>query len=276
MLHGDLRGGVAQYWVGAFNGKGTLGANTTNEPEVVGRLKFYPWKKSANEMLKGFTIAGSIAHGRTRGLSNELSFNGQLPDNAFTFFPRFAINGPVERYEGDVTWVKGPWAVRAEYDQLDQFRRALSSFAGGTGQNDLPGVVAKAYYAGATYLLTGERRPENGRLGLMAPFSGRLSPVRRYVAARCRSQGLLCGSNVPPDRRKAAGKRSHQAQASVLCARGRTWNRGLGTQVPVRQDTGKNAGHAFFDRGIARGGGSHGPVHHGIRLVSLLFCSVLG
>jgi phosphate-selective porin len=170
MIHGDLVGGAVQYFVGAFNGKGTLGANTTNEPEVVGRLKFYPWKKSKNEMLKGLTFAGSIGHGRTKGLSNELSFNGVLPDAAFTFFPRFAINGPVERYEGDFTWVKGPWAVRAEYDQLNQFRRALSSFAGGVGQNDLPGVVSKAYYAGATYLLTGEKRPENGAVKPKHPF----------------------------------------------------------------------------------------------------------
>lgn len=206
MLHGDLRGGVAQYWVGAFNGKGTLGANTTNEPEVVGRLKFYPWKKSANEMLKGFTIAGSIAHGRTRGLSNELSFNGQLPDNAFTFFPRFAINGPVERYEGDVTWVKGPWAVRAEYDQLDQFRRALSSFAGGTGQNDLPGVVAKAYYAGATYLLTGERRPENGAIKPKRPFFapegghgiGAWEVKFRYAKIQAKTPDTLFSTGVLP------------------------------------------------------------------------------
>jgi phosphate-selective porin len=170
MLHGDLSGGVVQYFVGAFNGKGTLAANTTNEPEVIGRLKFYPWRKKKDGLLQGLAFAGSIGHGRTRGLSNELSFNGQLPDNAFTFFPRFAINGPVERYEGDFTWVKGPWAVRAEYDQLNQFRRGLSSFAGGVGQNDLPGVVAKAYYAGATYLLTGEKRPENGAVKPKRPF----------------------------------------------------------------------------------------------------------
>jgi len=172
MLHGDLAGGTVLYFVGGFNGKGTLGANTTNEPEVVGRLKFYPWKKSSNDWLKGLTFAGSIGHGRTKGLSNELSFSGALPDAAFTFFPSFAINGPVERYEGDFAWVKGPWAVRAEYDQLNQFRRGLSNFVGGVGQNDLPGVVSKAYYAGATYLLTGEKRPENGAVKPKHPFFG--------------------------------------------------------------------------------------------------------
>ena len=40
--HGDLAGGRAQYWVGVFNGKGLLAANTTNEVEVVGRVRFSP------------------------------------------------------------------------------------------------------------------------------------------------------------------------------------------------------------------------------------------
>ncbi len=206
MIHGDLSGGVAQYWVGAFNGKGTLGLNTTNEPEVVGRLKFYPWKKGSNEMLKGFAVAGSIAHGRTRGLSNELSFNGALPDGAFTFFPRFAINGPVERYEGDLSWTSGPWAVRAEYVQLDQFRRALSSFAGGVGQNDLPGVVSKAYYAGATYLLTGEKRPENGAVKPKHPFFtsegghglGAWEVKFRYAKIQAKTPDTLFSTGVLP------------------------------------------------------------------------------
>src|SRR5262249_38809934 len=35
-VHGDLVGGVVQYWVGAFNGKGNLTDNTTSTPEGVG------------------------------------------------------------------------------------------------------------------------------------------------------------------------------------------------------------------------------------------------
>jgi phosphate-selective porin len=41
-IRGDLAGGVVQYWLGAFNGKGILINNTTNEPEIIGRLRFYP------------------------------------------------------------------------------------------------------------------------------------------------------------------------------------------------------------------------------------------
>src|SRR5208337_5240028 len=45
-FHGDISGGVMQWWAGAFNGKGYALANTTNQTEVIGRLRFYPWRKT--------------------------------------------------------------------------------------------------------------------------------------------------------------------------------------------------------------------------------------
>jgi len=202
VVHGDLVGGAVQYWAGAFNGKGITTNNTTNEPEVIGRLRFYPWRKKKDSMLQGFAFGGAIAHGRSRGLSNETSFGGNLPDAAFNFFPSFSINGPVERYNGEFTWVKGPWAVRAEYDQLNQFRRALSSFAGGVGQTDLPGVVAKAYYGQATYLLTGEKRPENGTPRVKHAFSmgehgwGAWELKFRYAKIQAKTPNTLISTGV--------------------------------------------------------------------------------
>ena len=52
-VHGDLADGRAQYWAGVFNGKGLIAANTTNEVEVVGRVRFAPWKDSDSPWLKG-------------------------------------------------------------------------------------------------------------------------------------------------------------------------------------------------------------------------------
>jgi len=211
VVHGDISGGIAQYWVGAFNGKGVATSNTTNEPEVIGRLRFYPWRKKKDNRLQGFAFGGSIGHGRSRGLSNERSFSGNLPDAAFNFFPTFTINGTVERYNGEFTWTSGPWAVRAEYDQLNQFRRALSSFAGGVGQGDLPGVVAKAYYGQATYLLTGEKRPENGAPKVKHPvFMGehgwgawelkfRYAKIQAKTPNTVLSNGVLAGANAHAD-----------------------------------------------------------------------------
>jgi hypothetical protein len=176
-LHGDIAGGIVQYWAGVFNGKGYALVNTTNQPEFVGRLRFYPWRKSNSDWFKQFAIGGSIDRGRSRGLSGDQSISGTLPDNAYTFFPQFAINGPIERYNGEFTYLKGGFALRGEYDQLNQFRQNVGSEqAGGLGFLSLPGITAKAWDISTTYLLTGEKRPENGTPRVKRPAFGPDSP----------------------------------------------------------------------------------------------------
>ena len=94
--------------------------------------------------------------------SNELSFSGVLTDGTYTFFPQFRINGAVERYNGFFALLNGPLGIRGEYTQLLQKRDNIGSFTqSGVGFNTLPGVVGKGAYLSATYLLTGEREPEN-------------------------------------------------------------------------------------------------------------------
>ncbi len=172
-IHGDVWGGVMQYWAGGFNGRGILQSNVTNQPEVIGRLRFYPWRKHKDSMLQGFAFGGSIGYARSRGLNNDQSFSGALSSGIYNFFPSFNINGPVERYNGEFTWVHKNWAVRAEYDQLNQFRRNVGSLqTGGLGFFTFPGVVGKGWYGQATYLLTGENRPENGTPRVRHPVLG--------------------------------------------------------------------------------------------------------
>jgi len=176
-LHGDISGGVIQWWAGAFNGRNGVTANATNEPEFVGRLRFYPWRKTKNDWLKQLAFGGSISHSRSRGLSNDLSFSGLLPDAAYTFFPQLRINGPIERYEGEFTYLKGPYALRGEYVQMQQQRYDVGSEqVGGLGFLTLPGIGAKAWNIGTTYLLTGEKRPENGTPRVKHPLFGPDTP----------------------------------------------------------------------------------------------------
>jgi phosphate-selective porin OprO/OprP len=156
MVHGDISKGVFSYWLGAFNGKGPLAANTTNQPELIGRLRFYPFKNGDNAMLQGWAIGGALGLARSRGLSNELSFSGTVPEGAFAFFPQLAINGPIYRANLETTWTGGPAAVRAEYDRLIQNRDNLSAGYANLGQ-----VLSYAYNIAGTWLLTGEKRPEN-------------------------------------------------------------------------------------------------------------------
>jgi phosphate-selective porin OprO/OprP len=176
-LHGDIDGGVMQWWAGAFNGRNGVTANATNEPEFVGRLRFYPWRKSKSDLFKQLAFGGSISHSRSRGLSGDLSFSGTIPDNTYAFFPQLRINGPIERYEGEFTYINSAFALRGEYVQLQEQRYGVGSEqVGGLGFLTLPGVGAKAWNAGATYLLTGEKRPENGTPRVKRPLLGPDTP----------------------------------------------------------------------------------------------------
>jgi phosphate-selective porin OprO and OprP len=176
-LHGDIDHGVMQYWVGAFNGRGGVTANVVNEPEIVGRLRFYPWRNTNNNWFKDLAFGGSISHGHSRGLSGDVSFSGTIPDQTYTFFPSLAINGPINRYEGEFTYLKGPAAVRGEYVQLQEQRDGVGSEAvGGLGFLTLPGIGAKAWNISTTYLLTGEKRPENGTPRVKRPLFGPDTP----------------------------------------------------------------------------------------------------
>ena len=176
-IHGDIDGGVLQYWAGAFNGRGGVTANVTNEPDFVGRLRLYPFRKTKNEWLRQLALGGSIDHARSRGLSNDVSFSGTLPDATYTFFPQLPINGPIERYEGEFTYLKGSYALRGEYVQMQEQRDSVGSLqVGGLGFLTLPGIGAKAWNIGTTYLLTGEKRPENGTPRVKHPLFGPDTP----------------------------------------------------------------------------------------------------
>jgi len=176
-FHGDIEGGVMQYWVGAFNGKGYALANTTNQPEVIGRLRFYPWRKSKSDWFKQLAFGGSIDRAKSRGLSGDQSFSATLPDGAYTFFPQFAINGPIQRYNGEFTYLKSAFSLRGEFDQLNMSRNNVGTEqAGGLGFLSLPSIIAKAWDISTTYLLTGEKRPENGTPRVNHPLFGPDTP----------------------------------------------------------------------------------------------------
>src|ERR1700689_5919695 len=121
-VHGHLARGIVEYWGGLFDGQGLLASGTTNEPEIVGRLRFSPFKLAQIEWLNGLGIGGSFEHSRSKGLANELSYSGAMNDGTYTFFPQFKINGNVNRYNAFLSWLSGPLGIRAEYAHLEQDR----------------------------------------------------------------------------------------------------------------------------------------------------------
>ena len=149
---GVLNKGVFEYQLGAWNGKGLLTANTTGTPETALRLRFNPWKHGNGFLSKGFIFGGAFTQGRSGGGT---SVRGQTESRSIIFFTPDSINGKYIRANGEMTWMLGPAAIRAEYDQTNQHRDNL-----GSGGVNLPGVVAKGYMAQVTYVLTGETKPE--------------------------------------------------------------------------------------------------------------------
>jgi Phosphate-selective porin O and P len=179
-FHGDIEAGTLQWWVGAFNGKGYAVVNTTNQPEVIGRLRLYPFRKSKSNWFRELALGGAIDRARSRGLSGDRSFNGTLPDQAYDFFPQFAINGPIQRYNGEFTYLKSAFGLRGEFDQLNMSRNNVGSLqAGGLGFLSLPSIIAKAWDIQASYLLSGEKRPENGTPRVKHPMFGPETPGGR-------------------------------------------------------------------------------------------------
>jgi phosphate-selective porin OprO/OprP len=163
-FHGKLAGGRVEYQLGAFNGKGLLANNTTNTPEGVVRLRFSPWKGTDQFWLKGLSFGGALADGRTR---NGRSVQGRTESRSFVFFEPVSVNGEILRTNGELTWLLGPAAIRAEYDQTNQARDNL-----GPGRTNLPGVVVKGYMVQGTYLLTGESKPETSLVKPKRSFLG--------------------------------------------------------------------------------------------------------
>ena len=152
MASGVLNKGAFEYQIGAFNGKGLLAQNNNGTPETAIRLRFTPWKNRGDFLSKGLSFGGAFSQGRTLGGT---SVRGITESRSFTFFAPDAINGKYIRANGELTWLLGPAAIRAEYDQTNQRRDNL-----GAGGGNLPGVVAKGYTAQVTYVLTGEDKPD--------------------------------------------------------------------------------------------------------------------
>jgi phosphate-selective porin OprO/OprP len=173
VLHGDIRGGAFQYWAGAFNGKGYSVNNTTSVPESVGRVRFYPWRNNKDSFFHEFAVGGSIAYSMSRGLSNEQTAPMAMPDLAYTWFPQFPVNGHVWRYEGEFTFIHGPLALRDEYVVAAYNRTGVGTETlGGLGFANLPNIRFQAWNSAITYLLTKERRPENGTPRVNHPVFG--------------------------------------------------------------------------------------------------------
>jgi len=177
MVHGDLFESTVQYYLGAFNGRGILAPATSNQPEIVARLRLWPGKLTGIDALKRLAIGGSTALGRVTGISGDTSFSGTINDGSFAFFPSFRINGPTQRWNAELLWLWGPFGVHAEYIESHQARESVGAEAvQGGGLETLPTIVGKGGYVQLTYFLTGETQDENLPPKVKRPVFGAFTP----------------------------------------------------------------------------------------------------
>ena len=174
MVNGVIGKGLFEYQAGLFNGKGILTSDSNGTPETVARIRLTPFKRTKNDWVNAFSFGAAAASGRNAG-NNVLGIKGQTESKSMTFVAPDTVSGSYYRANGEATWVKGPAAIRSEYDYVSQSRTGL-----GQAGSNLADVSSTGFATQATYLLTGERKSD---IGAVVPKSGLFSTDGKGLGA---------------------------------------------------------------------------------------------
>lgn len=198
-LNGEVAGGWLQWWAGAFNASGTGKpknvVDNNDEKDVVGRLFLQPFRESDGFLKKlrlgfDFTV-GDVDGPLALGAITTGDYSGA------TLVPATAaeIDGLRTRYLFNLSWLHGPFGLRAEYGVMNQ--ELQDSYAPASDFDISAGYVA------ATWLLTGEEKTLESRIKPSAnlnPLEGKWGAVElaaRYCvidASDVRDAGLLAAA----------------------------------------------------------------------------------
>lgn len=163
LAYGDVWEGLFQYEIGLFNGQGRAVPDANDEKDVALRVRVSPFKKSDIEFLQGLRIGvaatfGDVDSGSADGLdltTTELSVK---------FFDATAgsIDGLRTRWDVELSWIYRSFSFRAEWarrtDEVD------------LGANEDEDVDLDAWYVALTWLVTGEKKPLEGRVVPATPL----------------------------------------------------------------------------------------------------------
>ncbi|HEY7461658.1 MAG TPA: porin [Gemmatimonadota bacterium] len=136
-VHGSLYGDLFEYWLGVFNGTRINRSDNNHEKDYLARLVAQP--------VKGLYVGGTFTSGDQEA---QIGVRGRTPDRSVTFFPSDTVEGLRQRGGLEAALFHGPFSVSGEFlttseevpDQTDDF-------------------VTRGWYAGGTFLLTGEVKP---------------------------------------------------------------------------------------------------------------------
>ncbi|MBI2902110.1 MAG: hypothetical protein HYY12_00785 [Candidatus Methylomirabilis oxyfera] len=149
MLHGSLLGGMLEYGVGVFNGRGQNAAETNDSKDIAGRLLVRPFKLMNLPDLGQLHLAGHFTHGDQ---DSDQSLRGRT-DGKFEFFPRTTTRGDRLRYGFEAVYAYGPFGLYGEYVRSEEERKGL-----GTGGKDLDDLIGQGWYVAGSVFLTGEEK----------------------------------------------------------------------------------------------------------------------
>jgi phosphate-selective porin OprO/OprP len=167
MAHGRV--GTVRYSTGVFahDGDNARGSDTVNSyggRTAAARLTVQPFRGSDTPMEDLHVGAAFTASDVPEGLSD---MRGDTALGHTFFAAGYGVGGARRRAGLEARWQAGPFGAQGEFIRLSDERRGQSITNG-----DLPPIVARAWYAQATWVLTGENKSRADRPSRPLPGGG--------------------------------------------------------------------------------------------------------
>jgi len=160
-LGGKLAEGVFEWEATLNNGSGRGLTDTNDSKDYGARLRVAPFKNSGAAAVKNLRLG--VAGTAGDHLNSAADVSSVMTATRFVDFDGTVANdGDLTRLGGELSWLVGPFGLRAEYVT----QRADLSETGGTSDE----IESSAWYAQATFLLTGEEKTLESRIVPNRPF----------------------------------------------------------------------------------------------------------
>jgi phosphate-selective porin OprO/OprP len=170
MVYGTLLDRIFTYELGWFDGSGRAVLDINKGKEEAGRIRIQPFAQADENFLFKYLrlgVAGTVSSNQKAPISAFTSNSAYL-DITYLTAANVAANsldGERTRWGGEATWNYGPLGVRGE-----AWRRVDHVDTATLFHHRIP---TTAWSAQATWLLTGDKKPVEGRVAPLHPFDPR-------------------------------------------------------------------------------------------------------
>ena len=170
MVHGRSFGDRLRYQAGAFeqggdNLRASERTDTGTAPTVAGRVVVKPWAgPETRSPLRSLALGVAFTDGRLPDGPNSLRGKTAFGD---PIFEALYVGGRRVRVGAEVQWRVGPASLQGEFIRAVDQRRGQ-----GIENEDLPDAVARGWYVGGTWVVTGERKKDTVKPARPLSFRG--------------------------------------------------------------------------------------------------------